>query len=122
MDESHGSDAQRSDSALPSAFEPGSFRDRTSRVFYQAGTVFRALRAPALANWQQLVATAFFQQLQEAGKIVHTQQVETIPLQAAAPAADPSWPYRQPWQPWQFWQSLGRHPETPAYSRYFVSV
>ena len=80
---------------LPPAFEPGSFRDRTSRVFYQAETVFRALSPPALANWQQLAAKAFFQRLQDAGKVVQTQQVETIPLQAdaqdSASSADSSW-------------------------------
>ena len=126
MDESHRSDAQRSDSersdlersdlALASAFEPGSFRDRTSRVFYQAGTVFRALRAPALANWQQLVATAFFQQLQEAGKIVHTQQVETIPLQAAAPAADPAWHTGSPGSSGSPWVATLKHQRIPVIS------
>lgn len=80
---------------LSPSVEPGSFRDRTSRVFYQAGTVFRALSAPALANWQQLVSKAFFQQLQKAGKVVQTQQVETIPLQAAVSGT--SFPTDGPW-------------------------
>ena len=61
---------------LEPTFEPGSFRDRTSRVFYQADTVFRALTAPALADWEQLTSTDFFQRLHTAGKIVHTEQVD----------------------------------------------
>ena len=65
--------------------EPGSFRDRTSRVFYQADTVFRALTAPALADWQQLTATSFFQRLHKAGKIVQTEQVDTLCLRDNAP-------------------------------------
>ena len=58
--------------------EPDSFRDRTSRVFYQADTVLRALTAPALADWHQLTATTFFHRLHKAGKIVQTEQVETL--------------------------------------------
>ena len=58
--------------------EPGSFRDRTSRVFYQADTVLRALTAPALADWHRLTATTFFERLHKAGKIVQTEQVETL--------------------------------------------
>ena len=61
--------------------EPGSFRDRTSRVFYQADTVFRALTVSALADWEQLTSTAFFQRLQKAGKIVQTEQVDTLYFQ-----------------------------------------
>lgn len=61
--------------------EPGSFRDRTSRVFYQADTVFRALTAPALTDWEQLSSTVFFQHLHKAGKIVQTEQVDTLCLQ-----------------------------------------
>ena len=52
--------------------EPGSFRDRTSRVFYQTNAVLRALTAPALADWQQLTTTGFFHRLHKAGKIVQT--------------------------------------------------
>lgn len=57
-------------------FEPGSFRDRTNRVFYQDDMVFRALKEQALTEWHALSATAFFQRLMENGKVISTQQVE----------------------------------------------
>ena len=58
-----------------SHFEPGSFRDRTSRVFYQDGAVFRGLDAHAAREWEALKTTPFFRQLMAEGKIVHTEQV-----------------------------------------------
>ncbi len=58
--------------------ERGSFRDRTSRVFYHADTVLRALTAPALVDWNQLTSTTFFQRLHSAGKIVRTEQVDPL--------------------------------------------
>lgn len=64
--------------------EPGSFRDRTNRIFYQADAVFRALTAPALADWQQLASTGFFQRLLNEGKIVGTEQVTTPSFQNEA--------------------------------------
>ena len=66
--------------------EPGSFRDRTSRVFYQHDAVFRVLTDPASADWQQLTAASFFHRLHKAGKIVQTEQVETCVFQDTAPA------------------------------------
>lgn len=57
-------------------FEPGSFRDRGSRVFLHEGSVFRALSAGALAEWQELSATHFFPQEMRAGRIVASSRVE----------------------------------------------
>ena len=37
--------------------EPGSFRDRTARVFYHDGKIFRGLNETALKEWQALSAT-----------------------------------------------------------------
>src|SRR2546426_813328 len=53
--------------------EPGSFRDRNARVFYRDGKVFRGLRPPALAAWQALSATRFFDQATQEGRIIESQ-------------------------------------------------
>ena len=58
-------------------FEPGSFRDRTSRVFYQDGAVLRGLNTHAVQEWEVLKAKPFFQQFMAEGKIVRTEQVES---------------------------------------------
>ena len=51
-------------------FEPGSFRDRTSRIFYSEGAVYRALTQQALQEWEALSATQFLQRLSAEGKII----------------------------------------------------
>ncbi len=70
-------------------FEPGSFRDRTSRVFYRDGTVLRGLNAQAAQEWEVLTSKPFFRQFMAAGKLVQTGQVE---LPASPPfIQDDSW-------------------------------
>jgi SAM-dependent methyltransferase len=56
--------------------EPGSFRDRTSRVFYSENSVFRALNEEALKEWESLSSTKFFSRFMAEKKIVQTEQVE----------------------------------------------
>ena len=60
---------------VASHLEPGSFRDRTSRVFYQDGAVLRGLNAHAAQEWEVLKTKSFFRQFMAEGKIVHTEQV-----------------------------------------------
>ncbi|MBC7821308.1 MAG: methyltransferase [Planctomycetaceae bacterium] len=56
--------------------EPSSYRDREARVFYDdAGGVCRALSARALAEWDALRQTRFFQQAIETGHVVRTAEV-----------------------------------------------
>jgi hypothetical protein len=52
--------------------EPGSYRDRSGRVFYRGGRVFRGLSAQASANWQCLQEAAFFPRLRDRGVIIDT--------------------------------------------------
>ncbi len=52
--------------------EPGSFRDRTGRVFYDGGEVCRALTARGLAEWDAVTASRFFPRLVAEGKVVGT--------------------------------------------------
>lgn len=70
-------------------FEPGSFRDRTSRVFYRDGAVLRGLNAQAAQEWEVLKAEPFFQQSMAEGKIVRTEQV--IPTDASPSPRDGQW-------------------------------
>ncbi|HEV8713403.1 MAG TPA: methyltransferase, partial [Candidatus Binatia bacterium] len=64
--------------------EPGSFRDRTSRVFYSDGAVFRGLSQQALKEWETLSSTAFFRGLMAEGKLVHTERVGSLSTPNAA--------------------------------------
>ena len=57
-------------------WDPGSFRDRTSRVFHRDGGVYRNLSAEALADWERLRAAEWFEALQAAGKIARTRRAD----------------------------------------------
>ena len=65
--------------------EPGSFRDRTARVFYHDGKILRGLNETALKEWQALSATRFYQRFSTAGAIVPTQREtsRSIPFSAS---------------------------------------
>lgn len=66
------------------ALEPGSFRDRTARVFYHQGRIFRGLTDAASKEWQTLAATSFFRRFTADGRIVPTEQrdLSSVPLAA----------------------------------------
>lgn len=58
--------------SVPLNFEPGSFRDRTSRVFLADGRVYRTLNSEALAAWRRVSGESFFQEMMTSGRIVHS--------------------------------------------------
>lgn len=60
------------------SFESGSFRDRTSRVFYHNGAVYRALTQHALQDWEALSSTQFFQRLSADGKVIASERAEGV--------------------------------------------
>jgi hypothetical protein len=66
-------------------FEPGSFRDRTGRVFYAGDAVYRALTPRGLAEWEALAASRFLPRLLAAGDVVATDRA------APPPDLDGSW-------------------------------
>jgi len=74
---------------MPIRAEPGSYRDREGRVFYRDDRVYRTLSAVALAHWEALAGSRFFQRAMADGRVVGTQRVE---LPADAPPAG-----AQPW-------------------------
>jgi len=56
-------------------FEPGSFRDRSARVFVgQDGGVYRALSQAALADWDVLSASQLFHRFTQTGGLVATER------------------------------------------------
>ena len=76
---------------VASHFEPGSFRDRTSRVFYRDGAVLRGLNAHAAQEWEVLKTTPFFQQFMAEGKIVRTEQIEPTDASPDAGQCNEQW-------------------------------
>jgi hypothetical protein len=73
--------------AAGAEFDPGSFRDRSSRVFIRDGRVFRALDAESLATWRRASAQPFVQQMVSQHQIVGTREV---PAEECAGFALPS--------------------------------
>jgi SAM-dependent methyltransferase len=61
-------------------FEPGSFRDRTSRVMHHRETIYRVLNNQALNNWKVIENTNFFKRFTHDNKIVKTQLVKNKKL------------------------------------------
>lgn len=58
-------------------FDPGSFRDRTGRVFFADGQVYRGLNAEALSQWAMLEQREFFRRYTAEGKLVDTRRVDS---------------------------------------------
>jgi hypothetical protein len=57
--------------------EPGSFRDRQSRVFYdQGGEVLRFLSKEGLDDWHALASSSLYSRFSDAGLLVSTQLVD----------------------------------------------
>lgn len=57
-------------------FEPGSFRDPDSRVFFAGGDVLRALSARGAADWRALRDSALFARETQAGRLVATEEID----------------------------------------------
>lgn len=63
--------------------EPGSFRDRNGRVFYDDGMTYRALSSKAFEDWKALSATSFFSRFVDSGKIVQTWNIDKEKINGA---------------------------------------
>jgi hypothetical protein len=53
-------------------FEKGSFRDRSGRIFFESGQVYRAVSEQALQEWIAVSNLSFLQDAMNAGQIVQT--------------------------------------------------
>lgn len=74
-------------SSITLNYEPGSYRDRDGRVFYDAsGTVCRALSTSAWNEWNVVRDTQFFRQALADQQVIFTQEhlAEPLVLQAVA--------------------------------------
>ena len=67
------------DPAGEAAVDGGSYRDRSSKVFYHEGAVLRARDARAAANWERLAATRFFADFTGRGRLIPTQRRQPFP-------------------------------------------
>lgn len=75
---------------MPEAgIEPGSFRDRSARVFYHQGEVFRGLSERALAEFDALSATAFYARFVASGGLIPSERVD--PAALSLPEAARGW-------------------------------
>ena len=63
--------------------EPGSFRDRDSRVVITEDAIFRALSPEGAEDWDALAASPLLEQLVSAGDLVPTREVELSELGSA---------------------------------------
>ena len=54
--------------------DPGSFRDRSNRVYDDGRRIYRGIDAQALSNWRAVRNHAFFRTLQSKGRIVNTRE------------------------------------------------
>lgn len=74
---------------LPAAtFIAGSFRDRSARVFEQAGEIYRALDADAAAVWEHIHRAPFFLELSRQRKLIPTNEVSAEVRPRLSLAAD----------------------------------
>ena len=56
-------------------FEPGSFRDRSARVFHREGSIYRAIDQTALDDWNHVSSRQFFREAMNADQIIRTNLV-----------------------------------------------
>lgn len=89
----------------PAGFDPGSFRDRASRVLTDGGRIYRGLAAAGRADWDALAATKAWSRWIESGRVVATEVAD--PTELSDPAlAEP-------------WELLLRHERVPFLSWVF---
>jgi hypothetical protein len=69
--------------SVSSNYESGSFRDRSGRVFYDQGQVYRALGADGLSDWSAVNQKSFVTTAMKSGGLIRT---ETIPHVEAPPS------------------------------------
>lgn len=68
------------------AAEPGSFRDRDSRVVVTGDAIYRALSPEGAEDWDALAATPLLETLVSRGDLVATDEVDADRLEAAGSA------------------------------------
>ncbi len=72
--------------------EPGSFRDRNSRVFYAHEGVYRGLSARAAVEWAALSASRLFKNFTSSGRLVRTEEAADDAISLQGFDEDQAWP------------------------------
>jgi hypothetical protein len=67
------------------AFDPGSFRDPASTVFYAGGDVLRGLDASAAADWAAMTKAPFFGKAMAEGRVVPTEALTDAQAKKVTP-------------------------------------
>lgn len=62
----------------PASFESGSYRDRSGRVFYVHGQVYRALGTDGLADWSAVSQKSFVRTAMVSGDLVPTETIADV--------------------------------------------
>lgn len=65
--------------------EPGSFRDRTARVFVSGDGILRGLNQQALDNWERLRSSRLFSRFSASGALVRTERVTDLDTNGRGP-------------------------------------
>ena len=84
------------------SIEPGSFRDRTARVFRVGDDIYRGLTGTASAEWRAVAETAFFRRAMDRGAIVQTTEADPQMIGSLRAAGE--------------WQMVLRHERIPFVS------
>lgn len=66
--------AQSMQPTLKPRAEPGSFRDRQGRIYYQGEAVYRTLSEAALSQWETLSQTRFYKRFSDDERIIPTEK------------------------------------------------
>ena len=82
--------------------DTGSFRDRTSRIFYHEGHVYRGLSQESLQVYRKAAALPFFSEAQRRGELIGTEEVPLDSVPASAGQAG--------------WAGILRHDRIPCIS------
>jgi hypothetical protein len=82
---------------LDGAYDPGSFRDPSSRVLHRGGEVLRTLSPEGLAQWRALAASPRFRQWVDSGRLIETEELTENGATLLRHARIPFWSYPYEW-------------------------
>jgi ribosomal protein L11 methylase PrmA len=83
--------------SLDGAYDPGSFRDPSSRVLHRGTDVFRTLSEQGLADWRALSASPRFAEWVSSGRLVATEEVSENGVTMLQHSRIPFWSYPYEW-------------------------
>lgn len=82
---------------LDGVFDPGSFRDPSSRVLHQGDRVLRALSETGLADWRALASSPRLDEWMSSGRLIETHEVSEGSATLLEHSRIPFWSYPYEW-------------------------